>query len=305
MKSYDIKESYCEFIKHVVAALNSGDREFKLLNSSIEEINLLLSKYIYPSFKDYWFKYIDKNTYIISIRQEKKEYYFKEYNEYGFSCKRYIHNENFELTLADDETIKELSQRDYINFLCKVIFKDDILEEKKINSISDLIFFIKKNLANFNQYDEKLIDKLLNIANLVVDEAVDSENFYVEFNIYENRVKFMYFLCNDLNILKKDKIIILEDRPILGIILRILDINFEDISNPRNTKKIRKLDLLLESVKTPKTAKELMDILGLKDRETFYNNYLKPAIKKGYIQYTIPDKPRSPKQKYVIVKIND
>jgi Fic family protein len=49
---------------------------------------------------------------------------------------------------------------------------------------------------------------------------------------------------------------------------------------------------------TPKSTKELMELLGIKHRPTFRENYLLPAIELGYIEMTIPDKPNSSKQKY-------
>ncbi len=46
------------------------------------------------------------------------------------------------------------------------------------------------------------------------------------------------------------------------------------------------------------STKELMELLGLKHRPTFRDNYLLPALKLGLIEMTIPDKPNSSKQKY-------
>ena len=46
------------------------------------------------------------------------------------------------------------------------------------------------------------------------------------------------------------------------------------------------------------SAKELMALLKLKHRPTFNNNYLKPALKNGLIEMTVPDKPNSSRQKY-------
>ncbi len=46
------------------------------------------------------------------------------------------------------------------------------------------------------------------------------------------------------------------------------------------------------------SSKELMERLGIKHRPTFRENYLIPAIKLGLIEMTIPEKPRSSKQKY-------
>ncbi len=43
---------------------------------------------------------------------------------------------------------------------------------------------------------------------------------------------------------------------------------------------------------------EIQDLLELKHRETFLENYLIPSIEGGYFDMTIPGKPTSPKQRY-------
>ncbi len=43
---------------------------------------------------------------------------------------------------------------------------------------------------------------------------------------------------------------------------------------------------------------EIQDLLELKHRETFLENYLNPSIEGGYVDMTIPGKPTSPKQRY-------
>ena len=56
---------------------------------------------------------------------------------------------------------------------------------------------------------------------------------------------------------------------------------------------------LLLALKTgPKSAGELRELLDLKHRPTFRENYLHPALEKGFIENTIPDKPNSRLQKY-------
>ena len=45
------------------------------------------------------------------------------------------------------------------------------------------------------------------------------------------------------------------------------------------------------------TLAELMQLVGLTHRATFQKNYLNPAIEVGLIERTIPDKPKSPKQR--------
>ncbi|MBR5127778.1 MAG: Fic family protein [Roseburia sp.] len=49
----------------------------------------------------------------------------------------------------------------------------------------------------------------------------------------------------------------------------------------------------------PYTSKTLMDKLGLKSKEGFRRNYLRPAIDLNLIRMTIPDKPNSKNQRYV------
>lgn len=46
------------------------------------------------------------------------------------------------------------------------------------------------------------------------------------------------------------------------------------------------------------SASELMQRLGLSHRPTFRKNYLSPALEKGIVERTIPDKPNSKNQKY-------
>ena len=60
-------------------------------------------------------------------------------------------------------------------------------------------------------------------------------------------------------------------------------------------------DSLLEVMEydIPYTSNVLMDKLGLKSKEGFRRNYLRPAVDMNLIQMTIPDKPNSKNQRYV------
>lgn len=46
------------------------------------------------------------------------------------------------------------------------------------------------------------------------------------------------------------------------------------------------------------SREKIQDLLGLRDRKSFSENYLTPAIKEGYIEMTIPKTPTSPNQRY-------
>ena len=53
---------------------------------------------------------------------------------------------------------------------------------------------------------------------------------------------------------------------------------------------------------TDLSSSEIMIALELKHRPTFRENYLHPALERGFIEYTIPDKPNSRLQKYRLTK---
>lgn len=49
----------------------------------------------------------------------------------------------------------------------------------------------------------------------------------------------------------------------------------------------------------PYTANAIMDLLGLKSKETFRKNYMNPALEKNLVRMTLPDKPNSKNQRYI------
>ena len=60
---------------------------------------------------------------------------------------------------------------------------------------------------------------------------------------------------------------------------------------------IKKLLAVME-YDVPYTSRALMEKLGLKSKEGFRRNYLRPAMDKGLLRMTIPDKPNSRNQRY-------
>ena len=48
------------------------------------------------------------------------------------------------------------------------------------------------------------------------------------------------------------------------------------------------------------TIKDALKILELKDRESFMNVYLNPALKERFVRMLYPDKPHHPQQKYLL-----
>lgn len=61
------------------------------------------------------------------------------------------------------------------------------------------------------------------------------------------------------------------------------------------TREIEKLILVIEG---EMSNSNIMDALNLRHRQNFRDNYLLPALDKGFIEMTIPEKPQSSKQKY-------
>ena len=59
---------------------------------------------------------------------------------------------------------------------------------------------------------------------------------------------------------------------------------------------------LITTLKGAMSREELMSLFSLKDRKYFMTMYIKPALNAGYIEMTVPEKPRSSKQKYMITK---
>lgn len=57
--------------------------------------------------------------------------------------------------------------------------------------------------------------------------------------------------------------------------------------------------IVLESLNTAMSARELMEILNLSDISHFRRNILNPLLLEGLIVRTKPDKPKSSKQKYI------
>ena len=56
---------------------------------------------------------------------------------------------------------------------------------------------------------------------------------------------------------------------------------------------------ILDFCKIPRSADEIGKFINIKDRKHLRNSILKPLLEKKLLKLTIPDKPNSPKQKYL------
>jgi ATP-dependent DNA helicase RecG len=55
---------------------------------------------------------------------------------------------------------------------------------------------------------------------------------------------------------------------------------------------------ILEFCREPKTRSEIQEFLDIKSRSYFSQKVLSPLVKGGLLKLIIPDKPKSPNQKY-------
>ena len=90
----------------------------------------------------------------------------------------------------------------------------------------------------------------------------------------------------------------------IEFMLRQIDNAFTDILGQASAKEGqiseyvgRLLDVMEFDV--PYTANQIMEKLKIRAKENFRQNYLRPAIKMGLVEMTVPDKPRSRNQRYV------
>ena len=72
------------------------------------------------------------------------------------------------------------------------------------------------------------------------------------------------------------------------------------VVNKFHTKNQNIIDLITIVGDEEISVKNMMVRIGLKDRVNFMNLYLNPAIAEGYVRLLYPDKPRHPRQKYLL-----
>jgi Fic family protein len=88
-----------------------------------------------------------------------------------------------------------------------------------------------------------------------------------------------------------------DSAPFIAFMLRMI-MDTVTRSTPEVTPEATPEVRLLAVLSGEKTRQQLKEALGLKDDEHFRKAYLLPALDLGLIEMTIPDKPRSSKQKY-------
>ncbi|MEY8715466.1 Fic family protein [Francisella philomiragia] len=87
--------------------------------------------------------------------------------------------------------------------------------------------------------------------------------------------------------------------PFIEFMLEMLSIAIKEITPQVEQQASPQVKKLMEVLKDKElTRQELQDKLNLKDRKSFVERYLKPALEQKLIEMTIPEKPNSKSQKY-------
>ena len=90
----------------------------------------------------------------------------------------------------------------------------------------------------------------------------------------------------------------------IEFILEQIDAGLNDIreqikrTDIETSEYVRKMLAVME-YDIPYTSASIMEMLGLRSKETFRKNYINPALEQGYVVMTVPDKPRSKNQRYI------
>ena len=74
----------------------------------------------------------------------------------------------------------------------------------------------------------------------------------------------------------------------------------EQVPNKLQTNNPNVVNLVLALGQKELSLKELLQVFGLKDRENFLQQFLNPAIDEGFVNLLYPEKPRHPRQKYLL-----
>lgn len=88
----------------------------------------------------------------------------------------------------------------------------------------------------------------------------------------------------------------------LAAILRTIKTSTSPQDTPHLNPQVKQLLNALAKASYPMNRNELQSQLKLKDRKSFRERYLKPALDKGLIEMTIADKPNSRLQKYAVTE---
>lgn len=78
------------------------------------------------------------------------------------------------------------------------------------------------------------------------------------------------------------------------------NVNYSSVTDTAQvTAQDGRMKMLIDFCSIPRTRDEMQAHIGIDHREYFRKTFLKPLLKSGKLQMTIPDKPNSRNQKYI------
>ena len=177
---------------------------------------------------------------------------------------------------------------DKVHFLDRKEFDGSVLEQIE-NAITFLIQHLNIGAEIKGLYRRDIYEIPEEILRELVTNAVMHRNYllhsYIQICIFDDRVE------------------IVSPGGIFG------GLTVEDILGGRSSirngvladafLKMRLVECLKEK---PLSVKEILIALNLKHRPTLMQDYIKPALEHGFIAMTQPDSPKSPTQKYKLIK---
>ncbi len=168
-----------------------------------------------------------------------------------------------------------------------------------------------------NDYSNEVMPKFEIFPNRIeitsaggLPKGLTMEEFYSGFSVPRNQELMRIY--KDLNYVEQlgsgiQRILRAYDRDSFEFstnFLRIIYFTSNSTLLQVNTQVNTQVAKLLSVLSGEHSRQELQQMLGLKDRENFRKNYLQPALEKGYIERTIPEKPNSKNQKYRLSKLS-
>ena len=91
--------------------------------------------------------------------------------------------------------------------------------------------------------------------------------------------------------------------PFINFTLKVISEALDAVTPEVTPQVTPEVERLLSSLDEPRSRRELQSLLHLKDEKHFRKHYLAPALQKGLIEMTIPDKPNSRLQKYQLTSL--
>jgi fido (protein-threonine AMPylation protein) len=142
-----------------------------------------------------------------------------------------------------------------------------------------------------------------NVAKGIDYEPVFLERFFCNLLLGEdNALKNRYMMINPPEEWKMPKTDQVQDkhRTSTGQVPSKYPTSTRQVPDKFITKNKNIISLLMVVGLKKMSIKEMLEQLGLKNRESFMDVYLKPALKEKFVRMLYPDKPHHPRQKYLL-----